>query len=943
MAEKQRLSWLEMMKEHEQQRSPARGPLSYEEGIESMSKFSGMADDKGVLLFANENTVRDFGYDAEEILRKPFWQAQWFSPSKESQRKIMEGMLEAMEGREAECQVEVFPNGGDGLPITFSLRPLAGRKRGTISIVALTESVDAEQGDLDEDKEVVSEDSLVGGPSLSELDQEVSFETDEADRLVAISPSMAKFLNYQSADNLMGLRAAELWANTEDRDRFLMELSRRTELEGYEARFLTKDGQEVSVALDIHLILDPEGEVTGSKAVVRRQDDVPQGLVSQSADEEEVEVVVEEGAVPPIDGEDHAERLGELEEQFLNFAELTRDAVAIVQEGMIVFANANLAQLLGLDRDGLAGSEFVRHVSQPLDEAGGRKRKGKRSQKKVTLPKELQLINAAGESVPVEHSSRPIRYHGGPAELMVLYKTGVTSDVEDTLYEEELQKITLDATADGILVVDTEGNILLTNDQFVHMWNMPEALLEGEEDQGMISHLLDQLLEPDAFRSKFEQLHGSNEEYVDAFAFEDGRFFEHFSRPLLKEGIVTGRVWSFRDVTERKRAEQELRASQERLEEIFVNATDEIIITDTAGKIVSMNHDLCGYAPEDYIGRTMPEIDVLDPQEALRLSGFVVESLANGGRNFFETELKHKRGHRVPVEVAASAIISNDGLHQGFISIVRDITERREAQADLGESEERFRALIENSSEGITIMSADGTVQYMSPSIERIMGYEARELIGRSGFEFLHPEEQKTAMESLTSLLKEPRTLTTGVYRFRRRDGSWRTVEMTGKNLLDDPAVNGIVVNSRDITEHVKAEAKLRQYQEQLKEALEKVKGSYEEASIPVIQVWDRVLAIPLVGVVDSARAMKVMDHLLSRIVEARAEVIIMDVTGVAALDTQVANHLLQTAHSTELLGAECVITGISPDVAQSVIRLGMDITQLVTKRDLQGSQLASS
>ena len=78
------------------------------------------------------------------------------------------------------------------------------------------------------------------------------------------------------------------------------------------------------------------------------------------------------------------------------------------------------------------------------------------------------------------------------------------------------------------------------------------------------------------------------------------------------------------------------------------------------------------------------------------------------------------------------------------------------------------------------------------------------------------------------------------------------------------------------------------------------------------------------------------MDTLLNRIVETRAQVVILDVTGVAGIDAQVANYLLETALSTELLGTECVITGITPEVAQTMVHLGTDLRQLVTKRDLQ-------
>jgi rsbT co-antagonist protein RsbR len=156
------------------------------------------------------------------------------------------------------------------------------------------------------------------------------------------------------------------------------------------------------------------------------------------------------------------------------------------------------------------------------------------------------------------------------------------------------------------------------------------------------------------------------------------------------------------------------------------------------------------------------------------------------------------------------------------------------------------------------------------------------------------------------------------------------------KNLLHDSQIHGIVANYRDISERKRAEEELKAYQERLKDALTKLRVSYEELSTPVVQIWDHVLAIPLIGILDTSRAKNVMDVLLNKIVETRAEVVVLDVTGVATMDTQVTNHLLQTAASTELLGAECVITGIRPEVAQAMMHIGVDFTRLNTKRDLQ-------
>jgi rsbT co-antagonist protein RsbR len=288
------------------------------------------------------------------------------------------------------------------------------------------------------------------------------------------------------------------------------------------------------------------------------------------------------------------------------------------------------------------------------------------------------------------------------------------------------------------------------------------------------------------------------------------------------------------------------------------------------------------------------------------------------------------------VEISTDPIISADGNLEGFVSVLRDVTERKRAEQAVRESEDYYRALIEQASEGVTIADLDGTIRYESPSVKRVLGYTPEELLGKKSLDLIHPEDQQKSTEPFVSLLDKPGATVTRVNRVRHKDGSWRFIESTVTNLIHDPKIHGLVSNYRDVTEHIQAEEELKAYQERLKDAMAKLRVSYEELSTPVVQIWDQVLAIPLIGILDTHRAKNVMEVLLTRIVETRAQVIVLDVTGVATMDTQVTNHLLQTASSCELLGAECVITGIKPEVAQAMIHIGVDLTRLNTKRDLQ-------
>ena len=136
--------------------------------------------------------------------------------------------------------------------------------------------------------------------------------------------------------------------------------------------------------------------------------------------------------------------------------------------------------------------------------------------------------------------------------------------------------------------------------------------------------------------------------------------------------------------------------------------------------------------------------------------------------------------------------------------------------------------------------------------------------------------------------------------------------------------------------ERQQAQEELRRSEEKLRQTVEKLRVSQEALSTPVVQIWDKVLALPLIGVIDDERAKQIMEILLNKIVDTRSEMIIVDVTAVASIDTHVANHLIQTIESVSLLGARCILTGIQPQIAQTMTNLGMDMSKITVKRDMQ-------
>lgn len=138
-----------------------------------------------------------------------------------------------------------------------------------------------------------------------------------------------------------------------------------------------------------------------------------------------------------------------------------------------------------------------------------------------------------------------------------------------------------------------------------------------------------------------------------------------------------------------------------------------------------------------------------------------------------------------------------------------------------------------------------------------------------------------------------------------------------------DDLVDRLGLYTTEVYQHAREDVIARQQQDML------------ELSTPVVKLWDRILALPLIGTLDSARTQIVMEALLQKIVETGSEVAIIDITGVPTVDTLVAQHLLKTVTAARLMGADCIISGIRPQTAQTIVHLGVNLSDVITKATL--------
>ena len=154
---------------------------------------------------------------------------------------------------------------------------------------------------------------------------------------------------------------------------------------------------------------------------------------------------------------------------------------------------------------------------------------------------------------------------------------------------------------------------------------------------------------------------------------------------------------------------------------------------------------------------------------------------------------------------------------QALAHVLATALERARVEEALRKSEEHFRSLTENASDIVTILGDDGILRYVSPSVQRLLGYGANELLGRNAFEFMHPDDLGPVMEALADAIQRPGTPQTATFRFKHSDGSWRVLESIGQARLDQPNAYSVIVNSRDVTERITHEQMLHASKQRLR------------------------------------------------------------------------------------------------------------------------------
>jgi two-component system, sensor histidine kinase and response regulator len=271
------------------------------------------------------------------------------------------------------------------------------------------------------------------------------------------------------------------------------------------------------------------------------------------------------------------------------------------------------------------------------------------------------------------------------------------------------------------------------------------------------------------------------------------------------------------DITERKRAEEALKTSEERFRALVEKSGEIISLTDSRHERIYVSpsvKNILGYSVEDY--RALKWSDVCHPDEFPILEKNRLWMLEHPGETVnFISRLRHKDGSWRWMESAARNLLENPSV-QAIVVNYHDITERKNAEEALKANEERFRTLVEKSSDVLQLINSDHKRIYVSPAVTNVLGYSPEEFLAQPSEDATLPEDRAIVDTTRNRAATNPRESITLINRRKHKDGSWRWTENTYRSFFDDPNVGALVVNFHDVTDRKNAEDALRQRTEEL-------------------------------------------------------------------------------------------------------------------------------
>ena len=308
-----------------------------------------------------------------------------------------------------------------------------------------------------------------------------------------------------------------------------------------------------------------------------------------------------------------------------------------------------------------------------------------------------------------------------------------------------------------------------------------------------------------------------------------------------EQGEVTGLACILKDMTDRKRAEQETKRAKYLLEKVVDNIGDAIVMTDKKGLITFYNKgaaEIFGHHPSDMLGKPVLDFYVRK-KNAKKIKQMLLQS-KEGMISDFETQFLSKDGKTVFVNMSATLIRDEEGKVVGTLGINRDITHRKILERELKESEERYRTMVESAYDMVAIICEDYRLKYVNKKAEDLTAYSREELIGMDFRDLLDKRSRRSVLDRFRKKRRGERVPVRYEFEIIGKDGEKRRVESSSSNLMDADGSMNIIAYIRDITER-------KRYEEALKEKLEELEKWYKltvDRELKMIELKNEIRAL---------------------------------------------------------------------------------------------------
>jgi PAS domain S-box-containing protein len=314
----------------------------------------------------------------------------------------------------------------------------------------------------------------------------------------------------------------------------------------------------------------------------------------------------------------------------------------------------------------------------------------------------------------------------------------------------------VNSSMDGMLLVDQDGKQTLQNQRFIDLFKIPRQIADEKTDENRLRWVTEMTKEPEEFLQKVRYLYAHPDEISrDEIDLKNGTILDRYSSPVSGEDEeYYGRIWTFRDITERKRTENALRESEERFSGAFEHAPIGVGLASPEGRWIKVNRALCdliGYTEAELLARTFQ--DITQPED-MEVSIENVRRIIAGEIDSYQAEKHyvHARGRIITVLLNVSLVRDGRGHALYFIAQIQDITERKRTENALRESEERFSGAFEHAPIGMALGVPNGPWLKVNRAFCDLVGYSEAELLIRTFRDITHPDDVETSAESARQL-----------------------------------------------------------------------------------------------------------------------------------------------------------------------------------------------